>query len=90
MALPRVLTEDAALAARLGAAAQVESQNFTWEARAGKIAAAVREWAAATPAPGHWGRGQSIIWARQSRLWLKHLILTRSWIMPAGTLPPAG
>jgi len=90
----RVLTEDAALAARLGEAAQAESQNFTWSTRAEKIAAAVREWAAAVPSSGHWGRGQSIIWARQSRRWLRHLILTRSWIMPAGgasagTLPPS-
>jgi len=80
----KALTEDSALAAHLGAAAQAESRNFTWSARAEKIALAVQFWANAAPAQGGWGRGQSAIWARQSRRWLLHFIRTRSWILPAG------
>ncbi len=84
----RALTQDAALASRLGEAAQAEIRNFTWSARAERIAASVQEWSAAAPVRGHWGRGQSAIWARQSGRWFKHLLRTRSWIMPS--LPPSG
>ncbi len=84
----RMLTQDTAFAARLGAAARAESLNFTWQARAEKIASAVAFWASAAQTQGHWGRGQSVIWGRQSRRWLLHFIRTRSWILPAGGLPP--
>ena len=84
----RRLTEDPALAARLGDAARVDSRNFTWEARAEKIAEAVQGLATAAPVRGHWRRGQSTVWARQSWRWLRHLVRTGSWILPAGHLPP--
>ena len=80
----RALTLDPALAARLGAAAQAESRNFTWSARAEKITAAVQFWGAAAPQQGSWGRPQSANWARQSRRWLTHFLRTRAWILPAG------
>lgn len=85
----RKLTQDTALAARLGEAARADSRNFTWEARAKTIAETVQGWAAGTPARGQWRRGQSAIWARQSRRWLLHLIRTGSWILPVGQQPPA-
>jgi starch synthase len=84
----RALTEDGALAAHLGEGARADSRNFTWSARAEKIAATVQGWAAAKPRRGRWGRGQSAIWARQSRRWLLHFIRTRSWILPPGSMPP--
>ena len=80
----RTLTQDPALAARLGAAAEAESQNFTWSARAEKITTAVEFWAAAAPQQGSWGRSQSANWTRQSRRWLTHFLRTRAWILPAG------
>lgn len=79
----QALTEDTLLAAGLVNAARAESRNFTWSARAEKIAAAVEFWAAASPSQGSWGRRQSYVWGRQSRRWLLHLIRTRSWILPA-------
>ncbi len=85
----RALTEDAALATRLGESARAHSRNFTWQARADKIAATVRRWAATTPERGHWTRDQSTIWARQSLRWVLHFMRTRSWILPPGSLPPA-
>ena len=85
----KALTGDAALAARLGAAAQAKSRRYTWEARAARIAETVRRWAAAPPRQGHWPAGQTALWARQSGRWLKHFIRTRSPIMPVEPHPPA-
>lgn len=85
----RTLMDDPALAARLGKAAQAESNNYTWGARAEKIAAAVQDWAAARAAPGHWRPGQSAVWRRQSWRWFLHFIRTGSVILPGGKLPPA-
>jgi glycosyltransferase involved in cell wall biosynthesis len=85
----RALTEDQSLAARLGDGARDDSRNFTWAARADKIAEAVQGWAVAAPRRGVWRRGQSAIWARQSWRWLVHFARTRSPILPSGRLPPA-
>lgn len=84
----KALTGDAALAARLGAAAREESRLYTWEARAARIAETVRGWAGASPARGRWGAGQTALWVRHSGEWLKHLIRTRSPILPVGHHPP--
>ena len=86
----RQLTTDEALAARLATAAQAHSRNYTWEARARKIADIIANWRqSAPPAPGSWGRGQSRNWLGQSRRWFVHFARTRSWILPPGALAPA-
>ena len=83
------LTSDDALAARLAATALADSREFTWEARARKIAALVEERLHAVPPErGGWGRSQFRAWMRQSRRWLVHLIRTRSWILPPDALLP--
>ncbi|GAN80452.1 glycosyl transferase [Acidocella aminolytica 101 = DSM 11237] len=80
------LTEDGALAARLSAGAAADSQNYTWNARAGKIFATVQGWLedAATAKPGHWGAAQEGVWKRESRRWFAHFARTRSVILPPG------
>ena len=45
----RLLTQNTALAASLGEAAQADSKNYTWNARAAKIAATVEHFTAAPP-----------------------------------------
>jgi starch synthase len=85
----RALTEDQALATRLGDGARDDSRNFTWAARADRIAEAVQGWAVATPRSGLWKRAQSAIWARQSLRWLVHFVRTRSPILPSCRVPPA-
>jgi glycosyltransferase involved in cell wall biosynthesis len=83
----RALTEDGGLATALGMAAQIDSLNYTWDARARQIAATIKEWMVLNPNPGRWPAGQTALWARQSRRWLMHFIRTRSPIMPVA--PPS-
>ncbi len=84
------LTGNDALANRLSAGARADSQNYTWSARAQKIAAIVTGWRQRTTvAQGGWGKAQSDNWARQSRRWFVHFARTRSWILPPDALPPA-
>jgi glycosyltransferase involved in cell wall biosynthesis len=77
------LTGDESLGRRLGAASLADSRQFTWGARAGKIAAILATRLASAPTPcGAWGRAQSRAWIRQSLRWAIHLIRTRSWVLP--------
>jgi len=77
------LTGDESLARRIGAASLADSRQFTWDARAGKIAAIVANRLASAPvACGAWGAAQSRVWIRQSLRWAVHLIRTRSWVLP--------
>lgn len=85
----RALAGDPARGARLAAAAQAQSRDFTWNARAGRIAAIVAERLASVSAePGAWSIRQSRAWRRQSWRWLVHLIRTRSLILPSAPVPP--
>ena len=85
------LTSDDTLANRLAEGARTDSQNYTWSARAQKIAATVDGWrqAAGVSKPGSWGKTQSETWARQSQRWFLHFARTRSWILPPDAVPPA-
>jgi glycosyltransferase involved in cell wall biosynthesis len=80
----RTLRDDRALAARLAARSLQDSRGYTWEARAGAIAALLAS-RLGTPSVerGHWGRAQTRAWAAQSWRWLRHLLRTRSWVLPA-------
>lgn len=81
------LTNDPKLAAGLAAAALADSRDFTWEARARKIAGIVaRRLQSAPEERGVWGRTQFRAWMGQSRRWLVHLIRNRSWILPPDTV----
>jgi alpha-maltose-1-phosphate synthase len=84
------LTGDDALANRLAEGARTDSQNYTWSARAKKIASIVEGWrqTAGAARPGGWGKAQSETWARQSHRWFAHFARTRSWILPPDALPP--
>ena len=83
----KTLTDDDQLANQLAANAKIDSQNYTWGARAEKIHAAIQDWLAstATSKPGHWGAAQQTAWKRGSRRWFQHFIRTRTV-----TLPPDG
>ena len=85
------LTNGDALADRLAEGARTDSRNYTWSARAKKIATIVEGWrqAAGEAKPGGWGKAQSGTWARQSQRWFVHFARTRSWILPPDALPPA-
>ena len=80
----RTLTGDAELAARLAAAAQSDSRDLTWDARAHRIAdlLAIRLESAPSACVA-WSGGQTLAWLHQSWRWLMHLIRQRSWILPA-------
>lgn len=80
------LTTEPELAARLAANAQADSRNFTWAARAKKIAAIITAWRESAPAgQGGWSETQSRIWRSESRRWFAHFARTGTFI-----LPPAG
>jgi glycosyltransferase involved in cell wall biosynthesis len=77
------LTSDAALAQRLSAASLADSRQFTWSARARKIAEVLSSRLAAAPSPrSTWSWTQSRTWLALSERWMVHLIRTRSWILP--------
>ncbi len=77
------LMRDTTLATRLAATALAESRDFTWEARAHKIADTLADRLRSNAAErGRWGRVQRRTWLRQSWRWLAHLARTRSWVLP--------
>jgi starch synthase len=77
------LTDTSGLAERLAANAQEDSDNFTWAARAAKIARIVAAWRqTAPPGEGGWGAAQSRIWRSESRRWFAHFARTRAVILP--------
>jgi hypothetical protein len=77
------LTDGSGLAERLAVAAQEDSRNFTWAARAAKIARIVAAWRQAAPAnQGGWGAAQSRIWRSESRRWFAHFARNRAVILP--------
>jgi glycosyltransferase involved in cell wall biosynthesis len=85
------LTRDTVVAQRLATAALEESREFTWTARARKIADIVTErLRLSAAAPGTWSRRQSRTWMGQSRRWLIHLIQKGSWILPPDRAAPHG
>jgi glycosyltransferase involved in cell wall biosynthesis len=77
------LAGDPERAAGLAATALTDSRDFTWDARARKIAGLVESrLRAASTERGAWGRVQRRAWMRQSWRWLAHLVRKRSWILP--------
>lgn len=77
------LTGDETLAKRIGAASLEDSRQFTWDARARKIAAILASRLASAPTPSDaWDGEQFRVWIRQSLRWAIHLIRTRSWVLP--------
>lgn len=79
------LTAADPLAQRLSAASLEDSRQFTWSARARKIAEVLaRRLGSAPVACGTWGWSQSRTWLQQSERWAIHLIRKRSWILPPG------
>jgi glycosyltransferase involved in cell wall biosynthesis len=81
------LTTDAPYAAHLSAGAARHAKGYTWEGRAAKIAAAIEAWRAApAPAPEPWDGAKWRRFGKQSRRWVKHLLTTRSVILPPGAL----
>jgi glycosyltransferase involved in cell wall biosynthesis len=77
------VTNEAAFAARLAAAAKADSQDLTWERRAQRIKAIIESrLKTARDERGSWGKAQSRTWRQQSRRWLVHLLRKRSVILP--------
>ena len=82
------VTRDTMLAARLAATALAESRDFTWQARAHKIADILDSRLRSGSAErGHWSGVQSRTWIRQSWRWLAHLVRHRSWVLPPASAP---
>lgn len=91
----RAVMGDATLAGRLGATAQADSRDFTWHARAQRIAGIVAErMRSVSVEAGMWSYAHFRAWLRQSRRWFVHLLRNRSWVLPprivlvASSLPP--
>jgi hypothetical protein len=85
------LTTDESLAQRLAANSLSDSREFTWSARARKIAAIVASRLQSAPiARSPWNWKQSRTWLEQSERWAVHLIRKRSWVLPpkAAAVPP--
>jgi glycosyltransferase involved in cell wall biosynthesis len=90
VAAVQTMTSDVALAARLAAAAVADSREFTWDARAEKIAAIVESRLQIAAAErGVWSGTQFRAWAYQSRRWLVHLVRERSFVLPPAAIVPA-
>ncbi len=82
------LRADPERAARLATVAHDDSEHYTWQARAERIADVVSERLNAVPIVSErWGRGQFRTWRRQSWHWFGHLLRHRSWVMPPATEP---
>jgi glycosyltransferase involved in cell wall biosynthesis len=80
----RSLTDDAQLAQRLAARALADSREFTWSARARRIADIIEGRLRDAPTEcGPWSREQFRAWVRHSRRWAMHLVRTGSWVLPA-------
>ncbi len=79
----RAVTADANLAERLGATALANSRDFTWGARAERIAAIIADRLdSAPPERGVWTRTHFRAWVSQSLRWVMHLVRNRSWVLP--------
>jgi len=77
------LTEDAAFAQRLAAAALADSSGLTWTARAARISAILTDrLQAPRVATVPWGRAQAMRWRRLSWRWLHHLRRSHFWVLP--------
>jgi glycosyltransferase involved in cell wall biosynthesis len=77
------LTTDESLAQRLAANSLADSREFTWSARARKIAGIVASRLKSAPiARRPWSWRQSRTWLEQSERWAMHLIRKRSWVLP--------
>jgi len=77
------LTTDESLAQRLAANSLSDSREFTWSARARKIAGIVAGRLQSAPiARSPWSWRQSRTWLEQSERWAVHLIRKRSWVLP--------
>ena len=77
------LTKDMVLATRLAATALVDSQGFTWQARAQKIIDLVEDRLRFRRSEhGSWSGTQRREWIHQSWRWLVHLVRERSWVLP--------
>jgi glycosyltransferase involved in cell wall biosynthesis len=84
------VTGDGELAARLAATALADSSDFTWGARAGKIAAIVESRLQSAPAErGVWSRTQFRAWVHQSWRWLVHLVREKSVVLPPAAAVPS-
>ncbi len=83
------LIQDKGLSARLAARALADSREFTWQARARKIADLLADrWQSGSAERGRWSDAQGRAWRRQSRRWLTHLVRHRSWVLPPAGVPP--
>jgi glycosyltransferase involved in cell wall biosynthesis len=90
VAAVQTMASDSEMAARLAATALADSREFTWDARAGKIAAIIESRLRTAPAErGVWSRTQFRAWAYQSRRWLVHLVRERSFVLPPAAIVPA-
>ena len=79
----RRVTGDAGLAQRLGAAARADSAAYTWDARAHRIVAIVRERLDSPPPCADARRaGHRRAWLAECGRWIGHLVRTRSWALP--------
>jgi starch synthase len=79
----RQLTNDEELSNRLAAAAQIDSEALTWEARGEKITAIVNaRFHSGQSEQGKWGRIQFRHWIRESWRWGAHIIRKRSLFLP--------
>ncbi len=82
------LQADPQYAAGLAAASQADSEHYTWQARAERIANTISGRLNAAPVETeYWGRTQFQTWRRQSWRWLRHLLRRGSWVMPPATEP---
>lgn len=79
-------TGDAALSARIAAAALTDSAGLTWNARVHKIAEIIASRLKTAPTErGVWSSTQFHTWIRQSKRWLVHLVRERSFVLPPST-----
>jgi glycosyltransferase involved in cell wall biosynthesis len=76
------LTTEPDLAARMATNAAADSLNYTWAARAKKIAAIIATWQTAPAGQGGWGPEQSRIFRAESRRWFAHFFRTGAPILP--------
>jgi glycosyltransferase involved in cell wall biosynthesis len=84
----RTMTQTPALATQLAATALAESREFTWSARAAKIADLVQTRLLAAPArSGPWSGAQYGAWLHQSGRWLVHLMRHGSFVLPPQFAP---
>lgn len=80
----KTLTEDEAFANQLATQAKLDSQTYTWSARAEKIHATIQNWleTAAIPKPGSWGPAQQTAWKHGTSRWIRHFMRTGRITLP--------